>query len=344
MDRRLNPDGPPDSGQVSREGRTPSTPHAGKGTRIPPPGSAVPADYLFLTRPMILIPVWTFFLLGAHHGSHAAGTSVDTMDLLTGLLSFTMLLGSIYIVNQIVDRRTDLENEKLFIVSCSIVKLPAAWTEAVLLAALSLTIGFILLPPPFGVITLISLVLGLAYSIEPVRLKRRAVADVMANAIGNGILNTLAGWISAGAPLSGWHILIPYPLAVASVHLATTLADIEGDSGSGLRTSGVVLGHRAGLVVSVFMMAAAAIAALIVGNNPAFLASLLSTPLFIIPARSYAGRFSPRAILFPVKAATAVFSAAACFMFPLYLPFVAIVIVSTRIYYKRRFNMTYPGL
>jgi hypothetical protein len=39
-------------------------------------GPARAGDYLFLLRPMILIPVWTFYLLGAHHGSRAASTGL----------------------------------------------------------------------------------------------------------------------------------------------------------------------------------------------------------------------------------------------------------------------------
>ena len=42
------------------------------------------ADWIFLLRPMILIPVWTFFLLGAWHGSRAEGVRYGTAALLAG--------------------------------------------------------------------------------------------------------------------------------------------------------------------------------------------------------------------------------------------------------------------
>ena len=58
---------------------------AGSPPRIPPPGSANALDYIFLLRPMILIPVWTFFLLGARHGNRASGGSPDPVTFAAGL-------------------------------------------------------------------------------------------------------------------------------------------------------------------------------------------------------------------------------------------------------------------
>ena len=43
---------------------------------------------------MILIPVWTFFLLGAWHGSVSTGTPVDRTLLVFGILSFTAIVGA----------------------------------------------------------------------------------------------------------------------------------------------------------------------------------------------------------------------------------------------------------
>ena len=47
--------------------------------------------------------------------------------------------------------------------------------------------------------------------------------------------------------------------------------------------------------------------------------------------------------LIPVKTATLIFSTAAGFLFPLYLPFLAAVILLTRLYYSRRFGIDYPS-
>jgi len=154
------------------------------------------------------------------------------------------------------------------------------------------------------------------------------------------------GWgvrIAAGAPLGGWPSLAPYPLAVASVHLATTLADIEADAKMGFRTSGVALGVSRGLFVSTALMGGAVVAAYLAGNSVALIASILSLPFFLIPVRSITGPARNPDALIPVKTATLVFSVAAGYLFPLYLPFLAAVIFLTRLYYSRRFGIEYPS-
>jgi len=311
--------------------------------RIPPRGSANALDFIFLLRPMILIPVWTFFLLGARHGHLASGGSPDPATLAAGLTIFSALLGAVYIVNQITDRGTDLAANKLFLISHGIVSLPAARTMAALLAAASLAAGFLFMSRNFFIILSASFLLGLLYSVEPVRLKKRAVLDIAANAAGSGVLNTLAGWSAAGAPIEGYAVLLPYPLAVASVHMITALADIEADRKSGLRTSGVLAGRRAGMPIAAGLMCAAAVSALLVGNRPALFSSLLSLP-FLVAAASGRKEPSPGRILLPAKIATLVFALAAGFIFPIFIPLLAAVIIATRIYYRRRFGISYPSL
>ncbi len=309
-----------------------------------PSGPARIPDYIFLLRPMILIPVWTFYLLGAWHGRNVSGTHIPPFRFFMGLVSFTALLGAIYVINQISDRETDLKSGKLFLLSHSIITRKAALLETALLVSLSAALGIIFMPAGFNIVLLLGFLLGLAYSVEPVRLKRRPLLDVLANALGNGALNTLAGWTAAGAPLEGLQALIPYPIAVASVHLTTTLADIGGDSESGLRTSGVVLGPRKGIALAVGLMAAAVAAASALDNRPAFYASLISLPIFLIPARSSKREHIDSSILLPAKAATLIFSVTAGFLFPLYIPFLAVVVFGTRLYYRKRFGIVYPDL
>ncbi len=305
---------------------------------------SLPLDYIFLTRPIILIPVWTFFLLGAYHAADIAGKSIKNQLLLYGIFSFTALIGAVYIINQITDRETDLANNKLFLIPRGIIKVKAAWTEAFILITASLLTAALLLPGRFIIILILSLILGLAYSIEPFRFKRRPVLDVASNALGNGILNTLAGWIVVSGRIEGWEILLPYPLAVASVHLITTIADTEGDRKNKLRTSGAVLGQRATAVISLILMALAAAAAIIVENRAAFYASIFSLPFFLVPAFTKTKILPENRILMPARISTLIFSIAACFIFKLYIPYLAAVLLLTRVYYKLRFHISYPAM
>jgi len=299
------------------------------------------ADYIFLLRPMILIPVWSFFLLGAHQTVTSSEKDVEITGLIAGFISFTLLIGAVYIINQITDRESDLRNDKLFLLSRGIITVRAAVTEIIALVTLSFVIGLTMMPAAFNIILILSLLLGAAYSIEPVRLKRRWLLDITANGAGIGFIAPLAGWISAGSAIADPLDLTPYPLAVASVHLVTTLADIEGDRSCGLRTSGVLLGRHWSVITAVLLMLAALLAAFLSENSIAFYAILFSLPFYLV----LAGRDKPGAgrVLLPAKTATLIFAVAAGYAFRLYLPFLAAVILLTRMYYNRRFGISYPS-
>jgi hypothetical protein len=90
-------------------------------------------------------------------------------------------------------------------------------------------------------------------------------------------------------------------------------------------------------------MGGAVAAAYLAGNDVALIASILSLPFFLIPVRSITGPARNPDALIPVKTATLVFSIAAGYLFPLYIPFLAAVILLTRLYYSRRFGIDYPS-
>lgn len=312
----------------------------GIADRPPPlPRRAVPADYIFLLRPTILLPVWTFFLLGAAHGDPSGGA--PPTSLLAGLACFTAMMGAVYIVNQITDRDSDLANGKLFLIPHGIIGVRAAWIEAGALAAAAVVAAAIILPLSFLVVLLAGLLLGLGYSLEPLRLKRRPALDLAASGLGSGVVNTLAGWTATGAPLQGLLVLAPYPLAVAAVHLLTTLADAEGDAACGLRTSGVALGRSRGTMIAGILMTVSAGTAAAAGNTAALICAVASLPLFMIAARR-GGAADGRTVLMPARAATLAYSIAAGVFYPLYLAWAAAVLLLTRLYYRRRFGIRYP--
>ncbi len=331
-----------DRGIEQNEISDPRPQSGGPRPRVPEKPS--PADYLFLLRPMILIPVWTFCLLGAWHGSRTTGTPLDRTLLLAGIASFTAMVAAAYIINQITDRATDRASGKLFLISHGVIGLPAARAETGILIVSSIAAAALLLPREFVCILLAGGALGAAYSLEPLRLKKRPVLDVLANSLANGVLNTLAGWAAIGAPLEGLGILAPYPLAVAAVHLSTTLADVEGDRACGLRTSGVVLGRRTGIIISTVLMAGSLAVAAPAGNDPALYASIASLPFFIVTSVSEGKKSFGAGILLPAKVSTLAYSLAAGFLFPAYIPLLAVVIILTRIYYGKRFGIRYPSL
>jgi 4-hydroxybenzoate polyprenyltransferase len=85
--------------------------------------------------------------------------------------------------------------------------------------------------------TAANLALAWLYSVPPVRLKARPGMDVAVNAVGVGVLSTLAGWSAAASPAGfPWPFLAQALLVGVAVYVPTTLVDLEADRAAGDRT------------------------------------------------------------------------------------------------------------
>jgi chlorophyll synthase len=97
----------------------------------------------------------------------------------------------------------------------------------------------------FVVVTAAFLVLAWAYSVPPVRLKSRAGADVLVNAVGVGALPLLAGWSVARPVASFPWVMLAQGVAVAiALYVPTTLVDHEADLAAGYDTLATRVGYR----------------------------------------------------------------------------------------------------
>ncbi|MEO0206539.1 MAG: UbiA family prenyltransferase, partial [candidate division WOR-3 bacterium] len=187
-------------------------------------------DYFFILRPLILIPVWDFFLIGNYLASPDNRFATKPF---IGLCLYTMLMGGVYILNQITDINTDRLNKKLFILSESYMPLKNAYIEMLLLWSLSLFFSWFF-GIHFFILVLISLIIGILYSVPPFKLKGRPFLDTLSNGIGYGVINFAAGWLMQKS--FEWQIFsrfLPYFLSISAVFINTTIVDIEGDRKSG---------------------------------------------------------------------------------------------------------------
>src|SRR3989337_2574596 len=98
-------------------------------------------DYIFLARPVLMLPGWSIILLAHQRSSQNSAT---TGRLILTMLAATLLYGGVYIVNQIFDRETDRINKKLFLLSEGYISLKAAIRLMVLCFAFSLVLSFYL--------------------------------------------------------------------------------------------------------------------------------------------------------------------------------------------------------
>ena len=109
------------------------------------------------------------------------------------------------------------------------------------------------LPPMFRWTYALCLLLSLAYSVPPLRLKAVAGADWVINMWGFGTLTPYAGYAATGRPLDGARalVLLAFCPLFASLYPLTQLYQFEEDRQRGDRTLALILGMRRSLLIAI---------------------------------------------------------------------------------------------
>ncbi|MBD3242891.1 MAG: hypothetical protein GF331_20025 [Chitinivibrionales bacterium] len=311
-------------------------------------------DSFFLLRIPLLVPVWTILLLGWITGSPDASiwslsssASGAVTYLWPALIGFSLVVASIYVVNQIVDIESDRINHKLFLLPHGIVSVRTAWVLALLCLGGGMAIGW-MLGPGMLAIFVASVLLGVAYNLPPASLKNRAVGGVAANSLGHGMLTYLVGWYAAKQGVAcDWSLLqtglvssLSPAFANGAVFLATTIPDAQGDSATGKQTFCVQYGKRATAVAAALFCVAALTTALLMEHNRLVMVvpSAISVMLFFWLAVSSRREVAFQAFRWPVV----LLSLAVFMMVPVYGVMLACTFLASRAYYRHRFGIEYP--
>ncbi|HEX9934180.1 MAG TPA: UbiA family prenyltransferase [bacterium] len=296
-------------------------------------------DYVFLLRPTLFYPVWTFYLAGFWSGCRSSGARPSFAFLLASLSALTALLGGVYILNQIEDRKTDRANGKLFLLANGIVPARTAVLEAVLLVSAGLLVCTFLQFRLGLLAAAIFLFTGIFYNYTPFTWKDKPIAGLATNVIG-GVLIYAAGWHSAGG-----RVWLPpessaYACAVAAAYLCTALPDIRGDRRTGKVTFPVRWGVRYTVIWSMVFEVMSALASLWFRNWILFIPAALALPFFVRAALSRSVPDSVRA----AKLSIAGLAAAVSVVYPLTVVPLLGVYGLSKFYYRKRFDFDYPSL
>ena len=255
-------------------------------------------------------------------------------------------MGGVYILNQITDIETDRVNKKLFILSEGHVPIRHAYIEMILLwvIALLLSIKFSFV---FLIFIVVSLVLGVLYSVPPIKLKGKPILDTLANSFGYGMINFAVGWlIVASFDFAMFIKFIPYFLSISAVFINTTVVDIRGDREAGEITTAVLLGEQVSLVCSTVLISAAIISAYVMKDLICLIPAVLSFPFFVYGAL-YAllrKKQNRRLTIFSFRLPGLLFTLATIYLYPVYAVFLIVIFLAMRFYYKKRFGISYPTL
>lgn len=295
-------------------------------------------DHIFLARPILLVPVWAFFLLGY---LKAGGQRFNfNQTFLLSIIAYTTLISSLYILNQIADRKSDAINQKHLLIAEGIVSTDRAYIEMILLLLITVTLS-IKLPLNIILFMIISFLFGIFYSFAPFRLKAVPFADFLINGFGYGFVNFSVGWLTFNKFSSQTVISsLPYVSAVSAIFVNTTVLDIEGDRKCAYLTTGVFLGKHISARLALLLIILCILISIIIRDYICLIPALISLPLFLIAGIKGDEKF----IKLSIRMGGPLFILLVGIIFPYFLIATLLIFIFLRIYYKKKFNINYPGL
>jgi 4-hydroxybenzoate polyprenyltransferase len=301
------------------------------------------ADLVFLIRPPLLCASATFFFVGAISAlRHATGSyQVSSMlEALPNFAIFLLLTASAFVVNQIFDASSDALNKKNFLIpSGAVTRTEAAIVLGVIGAVL--VIAGAVRGGAVALLIAAGLVLGLAYSAPPLRLKARPVADLLANVGGFGWIGFLLGWlVFAGITREAFARSAPYAISMAGVFLNTCVADEQGDRAVGDRTSCVVFGAGPSGVGALVLVVLAVLVAILVDEPLCAVAAAAAVPGLV----GVVLRRTPRRSVLASQIAALAMLLLVSICAPMLALMSVVTYAASRVYYRRRFGVSYPRL
>ncbi|HKW13341.1 MAG TPA: UbiA family prenyltransferase [Candidatus Krumholzibacteria bacterium] len=317
------------------------------------------ADFLFVLRPLILVPAWAFYSLGAH--THRIPRAVEhTAIIQSAFWCLSSVLACAYVLNQIFDLESDRLNGKGLFLTRRVFR-PRTM---LLIALVAFATASLLLRNTHHVQHIpltAALLLSLIYSLPPLRLCSRPWWDLAANAIGYGGLAYVIGHGALSNDLMPAIMgAVPWVLLVAGTFLHTTILDVEGDAAAGKHTTTVVFGERRSALLSVgFGAAAFALSVapkLRATKGASWLPAIVTGGALLAFAYAYhrltrsremsvAERYAVRARTssYAVQVPTALVALGAAWRDPWFLILLLPLVAFTHVYNHARFGVSYPG-
>ncbi len=294
-------------------------------------------DYIFAARPLLHLPVWSVYLV-------VRGPSQLSLSDLLILSGLSAIVAGAYYINQIFDEETDRINDKLGFLQKGLTSRRGFLLLFLLTSVAGLT-AVTIASPRLLILVGLQFLLGLAYSVSLLRFKDRPWLGLLTNACCYGLLVPAIALASQTPDLSLMACLthpqaLYFLLAVAAIHIMTTLPDREGDAASGKKTVAVILSPgTCRLLAGVLLLGATVLA---------FSAQLIILAIVALTGAgavivSYFVR-RDKLDLLAAKLPLLLLTVMAGWMHPYYAAFVVALILATRVYYRKRFGITYPKL
>ena len=250
-------------------------------------------DLFFITRPVVLVPVWGFALFGYKISSRTKNIFQNiNLEVILQILFFSLSVAAVYALNQIADRKVDEDNGGFPLLLKSGISDKTAFVWAVILMASSIIIPFFCGYKIVSFLSLFSILIGIVYCFPPFSFSGKPVLDFLSNALGYGTIAFAAGWALGGKEIYIKSLLspeflfasFPYFLMMAGGSISSTLPDYDGDKSNGKITTAVFLGKTKAHFLAMFFIAVSAVSAYFVRDFVAFSASSAAFVIYILYA------------------------------------------------------------
>jgi 4-hydroxybenzoate polyprenyltransferase len=300
-------------------------------------------DLFFLTRPVVVVPVWGFCAFGVYAGSGSRiFTHLEPYQYLLILL-YSLSPACVYVLNQIADYEVDARNGGFPLLVRGGISNTAAWVCAAVCGSASIVGPLLMGYPLISVLSLIAIALGYVYSFKPFSLSGRPFCDFLTNAF-EALLAFSAGWVIAGGTISAERICaaaLPYFLLMCAGSISSTLPDINGDKECGKITTAVRFGPMAAHIMAFIILAATVGASLFPSIDLLALACAAAAIPTYIP---YIIKPKPEYMELTYKVGGAAIMIAASLAMPLLLPAGLLIFIATKVYFRKRHGVSYPSL
>jgi 4-hydroxybenzoate polyprenyltransferase len=216
--------------------------------------------YYEFARPFTLVAPALGMASGAASAAGAFPPETWRLDLLTypaiGILMAAVFNAGSNALNQIYDLEIDRVNKPKRPLPSGRLGLRGAWVFTIVTYLLALGLAWLVAPDGrhecFWIVVA-AVFLTLAYSVPPVRTKRRGIWANVTIAVPRGLLLKVAGWsaVKTVMGLEPWFIGAIFGLFLLGASTTKDFADMEGDARGGCRTLPIIYGvSRAAWMIS----------------------------------------------------------------------------------------------
>ena len=298
-------------------------------------------DLIFAARPMLHLPLWSIYLVCLHYHYALSGESFGWSNVIM-LACLSLVASGAYYVNQVYDFESDRINDKVGFLQKGYLSERNLMAAHLVTSIAAIAMSFCFRPVTVFII-LQMYFLGFLYSVPPFRLKDRPIYGLLVNMWGIGFLTAFSvmpgiGFHNAG--YLGWDNPFYFAFAVGGSYILTTIPDREGDCRAGKCTIAVWIG-RSGAIVCALVLGLASLRVAYKSGFPWLMA--VAGVACILTAASLMSR-SEKVLLRAIKLPILLVSLLAGYFYPGYLLFMIALLVCTRLYYRKRFGVTYPRL